>query len=303
MCTEENKTNEEQQKKEIFRHEQGEITVNLNSVKEKAKETGKTLGERAKKILSVVKDVVKKRKKIIIPAVIILAVGIGAVTYGMNHLGYRGKLNECIHMVNSRKASENQIAKAILPETAYENYDALMAIIGEVDMVDEELERIEEKVDRLYVRLDDDFGSDARVSVKILNCEKMSSSQLRRSERRYREYYTDYLESGINKLDDYDYEQIDSMAERFGLTSSELREARDYIDIMADDLENIDISKGYNMDIELRIRGSRDDYKTKISMSMIRANGDWMMDYTTVDQMENIMLEVLSEISSAFWLL
>lgn len=302
MCTEENKTSEEQ-KKEIFRHEQGEITVNLNSVKEKAKATGKTLGERAKKILSVVKAAVKKRKKIIIPAVIILAVGIGAAVYGMNHLGYRGKLNESIHMVNSRKASENQIAKAILPETAYENYDALMSIIGEVDMVDGELERIEEKMDQLYVRLDDNFGSDAKVKVKILNCEKMSSSQLRRSERRYREYYTDYLKNGIDELNSYDYEKIDSMAERFGLTSSELREARAYIDIMADDMENIDISKGYNMDIELRIKGSRDDYKTKMSMSMIRANGDWMIDYTTVDQMENIMLEVLGEISGAFWFL
>ena len=55
------------------------------------------------------------------------------------------------------------------------------------------------------------------------------------------------------------------MAERFDLTSSDLREARDYIDIMAADMENIDITKGYNMDIELRIRGSRDDYKAKIS--------------------------------------
>lgn len=296
MSTEENNTNKEQ-KKEVFKHEQGEITVNLNSAKEKAKETGKTIGEKAKKISAVVKEVVVRRKKIIIPVAVILVVGIAAAAYGITHLGYRGKLNECVRVVNSREVSVDKIAEAVLSDTAYDNYAALVEIIGEVDYIEGELDYIEEKIDDFYVKLDDNFGSNAKVSIKILNCEKMSSSQLRKSERSYKEYYEDYLEYGVNKIDEYEYEDIASLAEKYGLTSSELMEARDYIDLIADDLSDMDITKGYNLDLELSIKGSRDSYRTKISMSMIKANGDWMIDYTSISKIKSIVNRILGEAS------
>ena len=145
--------------------------------------------------------------------------------------------------------------------------------------------------------MEDSFGSDVKVSWKVLEKEKMSDLQIRRAERSYQEFSEVYLQNVGDTLDNY--EDISQIADRYDLARADVRTVLDSIDALAEGCEYMDISRGYNLVVEISAEGSRDSYSEEVELSVIRANGEWMLDYSTLGG--NLLTEVGEELDSMLW--
>lgn len=234
---------------------------------------------------------------------VVAVAGITALSLYVSNSGYRGAVKSIVRAVNHREADPDALAKLALPKYMEKCYNGIVGAIGSINQVDHALENFSEDVDDQYARLDDQFGSNAKVFVKVIGKEKMSQSQLRKAQKSYQDYYENYLEDFIETVDEYDYEKINDLAERFDLTSSDIMAVRDNIEILGDCFANMEVDKGYILTVELEVRGSRDSYTTKEELRVIKANGEWMLDYMTIDKGQDILRRFGGSLDNILWFL
>lgn len=259
----------------------------------KAKGLGKAALDRLKGIFAAI----PKTAKAALAVVLIAAVLAGAVGMNTARSGYRAVLNGICKTVNDRDTELDGIAENLLPGFAEEQYHVIMDTIGEVEAVADAVENLEEDIMEAYLEMEDSFGSDVKVSWKVIEKEKMSDLQIRRAERSYQEFSEVYLQNVGDTLDNY--EDISQIADRYDLARADVRTVLDSIDALAEDCEYMDISRGYNLVVEISAEGSRDSYSEEVELSVIRANGEWMLDYSTLGG--NLLTEVGEELDSMLW--
>lgn len=294
----------------LIRHGDEEIVINLKSVKEKVSRCKEKVSQNKEKtqqksgtaIASWKKKIAAKRKRLIALAVIIV-VGTLAVRYVVEHTGYRGMMNEIVGIINDREGDMDVIALAVLPGDIAECYEEAVGIIGQNTYVEDALESLETNVDSQYAKLDDFYGSNAKISVKVLEKEKMSQSQIRRAQSSYQEYYEEYLEEIVSGINEFDHDRISGLAEQYHLLNSDVLALKDDINVVADYLEDMDITKGYNLTVQINIRGSKDHYEEEIDLRVIKVNGEWMIDYLSVSAAKRVMQRFGSGMDNLLWFL
>ena len=279
--------------KELFKAAGIGQETGTEGLEAKAKGLGKAALDRLKGIFAAV----PKTAKAALAVVLIAAVLAGAVGMNTARSGYRAVLNGICKTVNDRDTELDGIAENLLPGFAEEQYHVIMDTIGEVEAVADAVENLEEDIMEAYLEMEDSFGSDVKVSWKVLEKEKMSDLQIRRAERSYQEFSEVYLQNVGDTLDNY--EDISQIADRYDLARADVRTVLDSIDALAEDCEYMDISRGYNLVVEISAEGSRDSYSEEVELSVIRANGEWMLDYSTLGG--NLLTEVGEELDSMLW--
>lgn len=308
METKEVKTNREQEEKTeqggtIFQHEDDKITIDLKSLKDKTIKCKGKAQEKMSGALTPLKAVFLARRKAIIVIAAVLAAGAVIAAYGGAHIGYHGTLNRIVRIVNGREGDLDVIANAILPKEIKECYHKAVEVLGDNSYVGNALESMENNVDQKYGKLDDYFGANAKVSIKVVEKEKMSPSQIRRAQKSYEEYYEAYWENFVSGIDEYDYDRISDLAKRYDLRTSDVMELRDHIDIAADYLKHMEITRGYNLTLQLNVKGSRDSYSGKIELRVIKVNGEWIVDYLSEKRAEKAMQRFGGKLENIFWFL
>lgn len=269
----------------------------LEAKAEELEVKAKGLGKAALDHLKGIFAAIPKTAKAALAVVLIAAVLAGAVGMNTARSGYRAVLNGICKTVNDRDTELDGIAENLLPGFAEEQYHVIMDTIGEVEAVADAVENLEEDIMEAYLEMEDSFGSDVKVSWKVLEKEKMSDLQIRRAERSYQEFSEVYLQNVGDTLDNY--EDISQIADRYDLARADVRTVLDSIDALAEDCEYMDISRGYNLVVEISAEGSRDSYSEEVELSVIRANGEWMLDYSTLGG--NLLTEVGEELDSMLW--
>lgn len=238
-----------------------------------------------------------KPSRAVLGIVLAAAVLAGAVWMNAAQTGYAAVLNGICKMVNDREADLDGIAETLLPGFAEEQYHVIMDTIGEIEIVDDAVGDLENDIMEAYLKLEDSFGSNVKVSWEILEKEKMSELQIRRTERNYQEFSEEYLQNAVNTLDNY--EDISWISDRYGLAMADVRTVLDSVEALAEDCEYMEISKGFNLVIEIQAEGSRDSYSDEAELSVICANGEWMLDYSAMGG--NLLTEVGEELDSLLW--
>ena len=240
---------------------------------------------------------VPKAGKAALAIVLIAAVLAGAVGMNTARSGYRAVLNGICKTVNDRDTDLDVIAESLLPGFAEEQYHVIMDTIGGVEIVEDAVGNLEDDIMEAYLELEDNFGSDVKVSWEILEKEKMRELQIRRTERNYQEFSEEYLQNVVNTLDNY--EDISWIADRYELTKADVRTVLDSIDALAEECAYMEISRGYNLVIEIQAEGSGDSYSDKVELSVICADGEWMPDYSALGG--NLLTEIGEELDSMLW--
>lgn len=268
-------------------------------VKMKALEA-KTEGLEVRAVLERLKGkiaAVPKAAKAVLAIMLATAILAGAARVNTARSGYRAVLNGVCEAVNDRDTDLDVIAESLLPGFAEEQYHVIMDTIGGVEIVEDAVGNLEDDIMEAYLELEDNFGSDVKVSWEILEKEKMSEIQIRRTERNYQEFSEEYLQNVVNTLDNY--EDISWIADRYELTKADVRTVLDSIDALAEECAYMEISRGYNLVIEIQAEGSRDSYSDKVELSVICADGEWMPDYSTLGG--NLLTEIGEELDSMLW--
>lgn len=287
-------------------YENGKVTIDLHEMKGHAINTAKKLENGTKQTIEWIISHICLNKMVILKSILMLAMlftGYISIMCMLNNVGYNKPLKELKRVVNQREVELDEIAKSILPNSTYEDFNQIMDSLGEVDALENEVNRVEEQLDQAYLTLDDQFGSNAKVSYKVLSKEKMSKSQLRKAEREYHEYYSSYFQAIEEKLDSYGLVDRNNLAERLDITNLQLGRAIDAFDSIAEDMESADIKKGYNLNLEINVEGARDEYTEEVEMKVIKINGEWMIDYTSNNITNGIFRNLGSKISGLSWYL
>lgn len=286
--------------------ENGTITINVNDLKvnmiEGTKSISKKLVEKAT-VLKVKLNISKKKLMAAGLAVVITAGAVAGIGAFASTTGYKGVLNDLCGLVNARENSMDGMAETVLPEFAFVEYTNIMGAIGEVGYVESAVEGVEDRLDGLYVQLDDYFGADAKVSYEILEEEEMSKSQMRRAEKYYEDFYENYLINFVDTVNEFDYDRISGIANSYDLETADVRCVIDSANIIADGLENAEITKGYNVEIKLTVDGKKDTYSEVFECSMIKLNGDWMIDYNSVYELDNTFKSMAGKLDDLLWFL
>ena len=240
---------------------------------------------------------VPKAAKAVLAIMLAAAILAGVARVNTARSGYRAVLNGVCEAVNDRDTDLDVIAESLLPGFAEEQYHVIMDTIGGVEIVEDAVGNLEDDIMEAYLELEDNFGSDVKVSWEILEKEKMSEIQIRRTERNYQEFSEEYLQNVVNTLDNY--EDISWIADRYELTKADVRTVLDSIDALAEECAYMEISRGYNLVIEIQAEGSRDSYSDKVELSVICADGEWMPDYSTLGG--NLLTEIGEKLDSMLW--
>lgn len=226
---------------------------------------------------------------------------IGGTQMIQAYTGYRGMLNDICKTVNRRTSDLDTVVDVIAPEFASDEYQDIVDIVREIDTANDELSNVEESIEDGYDNLEDNFGRNAKISYKIIEEEKMNKSQLRRVEDTYEDYSEKHLTNFINHINDHSNSDKRDLANRYDLSKKEVDEIIESANEIYEGLENPDITEGYNLALELSVNGSRDDYKEIYDVRVIKMNGDWMIDYTSVDQLNQIFNQLGGYVNSLCW--
>jgi len=286
--------------------ENGTITINVKDLKANTVEGAKNISKKVIEKAATLKVKLNINKKKVMAAGLAVVIATGAfagIGAYASTTGYKGVLNDLCGKVNARENSMDSLAETILPEFAYMEYENIMGVIGENDYVVNAVENTEDRLDGLYVQLDDYFGADAKVSYEIIEEEAMSKSQLRRAESYYEDFYESYLQNFVDTVNEYDYERISNIAESYDLATSDVRCVIDSANIIADGMENAEITKGYNLEIRLTVDGNKDTYSETFECSMINLNGDWMIDYNSVYELDSTFRSMAGQLNDLLWYL
>lgn len=288
MKTEETKF-EMQQEPEKFHAEQ-ETKEDAETMQEKETE------EKMKKEKSVfkhenekIKKFVQSRRKILIIAAVILAVAIAAVGYCSSNIGYRRPIKKIVHVINSREVELDALAKAVLPGNIRKSCYKTLKIFDENSYLSDSVNSLETELNNKYVKMDNYYGADSRISIKVLKKEKMSKSQLRGAQSSYRGFYENYFEDLVSEMNNSDYERINSYAREIDLSEGDVRQIADTINNIADYLKNVNITKGYNLTVEYTVKGSKDVYSAQTNLRVLKMDGEWVLDYSSSGYMGNII--------------
>ena len=74
----------------------------------------------------------------------------------------------------------------------------------------------------------------------------------------------------------------------------------DSIEVLAENCEYMDIERGYQLVLELEAEGSRDSDSMEVEVTMIYADGEWMLDFTSLGGID-VLTEVGEELDSLLW--
>ena len=74
----------------------------------------------------------------------------------------------------------------------------------------------------------------------------------------------------------------------------------DSIEVLAENCEYMDIERGYQLVLELEVEGSRDSDSMEVEVTMIYADGEWMLDFSSMGGID-VLTEVGEELDSLLW--
>ena len=78
-------------------------------------------------------------------------------------------------------------------------------------------------------------------------------------------------------------EQLDQAAAQIGLSGSDLKPLIDDISAFADELKEAEVSEGYKLNVDLTATSNKmTDDTINVQFTMIKLNGEWMIDYLSI---------------------
>jgi len=230
--------------------------------------------------------VYKQNKKAPVKLIVILIVSLVALI-GFGILGfvlfgkpYEKPIKDIFELVNDKEESYCKYGKYFMIEKELEFEELEEDIFGDTSNVYEFIELLEKY-----------FGDDYEISYKIKGADKLDKDDLED----YEDEFKDDVDAAEENFEYYEYkwEKQYNAGEITNSEKNELTEAyKDYID----QLDDIDITAGYEVDFEVIITGDEDfDFKVK-NIAVLKINGKWL----AVD-MFNVLDETYERIIDEFY--
>lgn len=214
---------------------------------------------------------------IALAAVVILAViFLKSCFFGSN---YKTPLDDMVKIINKKQTNVDKVVDAVIPAVLEDSYDEIIDVLKSnkeykkdfKDFYDKDLpDSLEDMYDSIYDGLEDQYGKNPKISYKIEDKEKISKDERKAISNAYASFAD--LSSGVEDF-------IEAMEDCTKLTDKEIKKLTKQVEELEKKLSKFKVSSGYILDVEFTIKGKDDKDSNNMDIVVIKANGDWMIDY------------------------
>ena len=224
-------------------------------------------------------------KKKINPAIIGgIAVGavvlIALIILIISSLGaYKKPIKNLVGLVNKRSTNVTAYLDCVAPPFVSSSYKSLLGTLKGGDAKKELDEAIKDKTDDLWDELEDQYGKGWKITIEWKDADKLSNKKLDDVKDRWED-----LAKLLSKadLDDEDtYETIADWLDDEYNTDLNTKQCASILGKLADQMDDVKITAGYEVDLKLTISGKDGKDTDKITVYVIKVNGQWIIDPTS----------------------
>lgn len=198
--------------------------------------------------------------------------------------GYKKPLKTVKKAINSQTTDVDDFFGAV-PKFVGAAYDDALALVKDIDkdMVKELEDGIEEGLDTMYEGLEDTYGKNVKLTYKITDKEKLDKDECEELAENYTNIVDLFEESfGIDVTDDDELEEMVEKLEDSGMlddvSSKQVKKAIKLISDLANNLEDVEISKGYLLTVDVTLEGKEDDATNELELYVVKMNGKWCIE-------------------------
>lgn len=182
--------------------------------------------------------------------------------------GYKEPLNNIVDLVNDKETDVDKYVEALFPGFINDAYKDLIDLARDEDpdVIDDAYDEAADSIQDAWDDMEDSIGGDLELSYEIRDKEKLDSDELEDIQDAYSTL------AGLIPLDEL--EMVVDMA-----ADDAADELFEIIENLVGDIEDLDVSAGYKLKVRLTLEADGDDVSQGLTLYVIKANGDWMIDY------------------------
>ena len=202
-------------------------------------------------------------------AVVVVVAAVSVFTGG----GYKKPVTQVVKLINGKETELVKYLDATLPDFAVDAFEDIDEILSDVTDYQEAMDQFQMGLDDLFLEMESWYGDDVKVKVKAVDQAELSRSELNSIRNDYRRGRSEVRElQGENGL-----------AEALDLTGPESKRLDAVLESLAEDLDEIEIDKGYCVVFEGVVEGGETEDEQEFELNLIRINGKWTVDVTGGD--------------------
>lgn len=223
----------------------------------------------------------KKNNKYVIPAVIgvvalLLIVLIVSLAGGKP---YKKMLDDYVSLVNKKSTDVSAYKYALMADgrvKTHKDLEKLAKKIADEDD-DSEEEAKEAKADQ-YEDLNDEYDK-WKLSYEIKSAKKMDEKDLKSYQKAAKNHYKDVVKEQVKYIEDIleDDDELEDLADDMDVKEKDLKKFLKATLEQAKDLDDMEITAGYEVKVKFFVKTKDDEYKTDmVKVVVLKANGDWV---------------------------
>ena len=180
---------------------------------------------------------------------------------------------------NKKQTNVDKVVDAVMPAILADAYDEIVDVLKSnkdykkdfKDFYNKDLpDSLEDMYDSIYDSLENQYGKNPKISYKIEDKEKISKDERKAISNAYASFAD--LSSGVEDF-------IEALEDCTKLTDKEIKKLTKQVEVLEKKLSKFKVSAGYILDVEFTIKGKDDKDSQDMEIVVIKANGDWMIDY------------------------
>lgn len=223
----------------------------------------------------------KKSNKIVVP-VIIGVVVILLVVLAVALLGgkpYKKMLDEYVSLVNEKNEDPSTYEYALMADGRVKLAKDVEKAFLKVEETKEYYEEQKESKVEAYENIEEEYEG-WELSYEIKSAEKLSEKDLKSYQKDAKSYYKENIKPLVKNQEEIlenEDDEIEEGAENLDISTSEYKALVKATLKQNQDLEGMEITKGYEVKVKFYVKTKDDEYKADtVKVVVLKVNGDWV---------------------------
>jgi len=195
--------------------------------------------------------------------------------------GYKAPIKNLVKAANSKSTNVTKFIDCCAPSFVSGTYNSARGLLKGGDAKEELDEAITEGFEDFYDGLEDTYGKNWRISVEFKDADKLKDDDVDD----IRDTWEDFADTIENlALDDEDtWEDLADMLEDEYDTEIDPEKMANLMEKFVTQLSEVKITAAYEVKVKYTIKGKEDDMSDKMTLTVVKCNGKWIIDPLSTD--------------------
>ncbi len=256
-------------------------TCKKNSILSPKAEQLRKAAKAGKQKLGNLRKLVTKRNLILVAMVLVVLLGgVLALRYATNN--YMTPVHKLEKIENLKKGNATRVFRESLEDIGASNGKELFKVMAKSEILEELMEAWEDSMDSSIENTMDKCGDDFKVTYKLLDKTQLKKSELRDYKKEIRNTFSS-LESMAEETKRFDSDDWEELAEELEMTKAQTKNLVAAIEELADDVSHVEVTDGYELELNRIITGSELDEaeEDNVTVIVLKINGKWVSNRMT----------------------